>query len=476
MKQRLHPFLHKLPPGPGKFPYLQIGPALKALENPLGTFLGFYHEYGPAYTLRFLGTEIVMLVGHEANQHILVDNAKNFSWGEGWLGELTPFIGPGILTTDGEIHDRARRLLLPIFRPDRIAAYAERMVARATAAAETLTPDRPFDMQAWTRGVALQVASDILFGMKTDDRLARRFAHEFDRGLAYFGYPIQLQVLRGPGTPWNRMMSARRRLDRMLYAEIRRRRREGHDGENILDLLIRADEAGDRFTDDEIRHQVTTLLFAGHDTTTATVAWMTMLLGQHMGPRDCLQAELDARLGDRPAEAGDLIGGLPYLDQVLAETLRMFPAAWVGPRKAIEDFEIYGHRIPGGTHVAYSSWLTQRLPQYFPDPDMFDPERFADNKVKALPPGAYVPFGRGQRLCIGMRFGELEAKALMATMMQRFRLELIPGQDFRAHTVPTISPRHGVMVIPRTRARAAAVARRRPAPATGNGACPIAHA
>lgn len=478
MRNRLHHFLHPMPPGPGIFPYLQIGPMRRLLENPLGAFMRYYEEYGPVYTLRFLGQEIVMMAGPEANHHVLVENHRNFSWSKGWLGELTPFIGHGLLTTDGEDHDRARRLMLPVFRPDRIRGYAERMVTQAGRAADRLDPGQHVDIYEWTRRLALTIACDILFGIDADHALARTFSRQFERGLAFYAYPIQLQVLRGPGTPWWHMQRARRKMDRILYHEIQRRRREGHDGENILDILIRADEDGDRFTDREIRDQVMTLLFAGHDTTTCTVSWAMMLLGQHRSPYRRLQGELEEVLGDDDPEAEDLNGGLPWLEDVVAETLRLYPPAWIGPRRAIEDFEIYGHRIPGNTNVAYSSWLTHRLPHVFPDPDAFDPGRWRDDTARELQPGAYVPFGRGPRTCIGMRFGELEVKTILATLLQRHHLELLPGQDFRAHTQPTISPRNGVRMTIRPRGhveqRIAAFREpraRRPAAAAG---CPHA--
>jgi hypothetical protein len=207
----------------------------------------------------------------------------------------------------------------------------------------------------------------------------------------------------------------------------------------------------DRFTDREIRDQVMTLLFAGHDTTTSTVTWALMLLGQHRAPYRRLQEEITATLGYTDADADDLDGGLPLLENVVAETLRLYPPAWIGPRRAIDDFEIYGHRIPGGTNIAYSSWLTHRLPHVFPDPDAFDPDRWTGDTARELQPGAYVPFGRGPRTCIGMRFGELEVKTILTTLLRRHHLELLPGQDFRAHTQPTISPRNGVRMIVRPR-------------------------
>lgn len=465
MRFRLHAFRHRLPPGPGIFPYLGLIQAVRAFENPLGEFMRYYNTYGPVFTTRFMGgIEMVWIIGPEANQYILVDNAKNFSWREGFLGDLIPVIGDGLLTTDGEVHDRARKLLNPLFTPARIRSYAERMVFRAQERVKELHLGETVEIFHWARNLALTIAGDILFGFEHAERLAPAFSRAFDEALAFYSYPLQVQYLRGPGSPWDQMQKARARLDRILYPEIQLRRHQGANGENILDLLLRAEEEGERFSDREIRDQAMTLLFAGHDTSTCTLTWMAMLLGQNRAVYRRLREEIEDVLGDRPPTADDLMNRLPYLNQVLAETLRMYPPAWVGPRRALNDFEIYGYKIPGGTNVAYSSWLTHHLPHVYPDPEAFDPERFAPGEEKKLKPGAYVPFGRGQRLCIGMRFGEMEVKAVAVSLLQHFHLELLPGQDFRPHTMPTLSPRYGVKVrlLPKKMVFKSAVAIQRP--------------
>jgi cytochrome P450 len=405
----------------------------------------YYRKYGPVFTTRFLGgIEMVWCIGPEANQYILVENAKNFLWREGFLGDLIPFIGDGLLTTDGETHDRARRLLNPLFSPERIRRYAERMIVKAMERVDRLRYGERIEIFRWARETALEIAGDILFGFERSRVLAPTFSKLFDEGLRYYAYPLQVQYLKLPFTPWARLKKARRKMEEILLGEILRRRKEGAKGENILDLLIRAEEEGDVFTDKEIVDQALTLLFAGHDTSTCTITWMMVLLGQNRIPYLRLHEEVDSIWGKREPSPEDLFQNFVYLDKVLAETLRLYPPAWVGPRRAIEDFEIYGVRIPGGTNVAYSSWLTHHLPHVYPDPESFDPERFDEENKSKIPPGAYVPFGRGKRLCIGMRFGELEVKTVVASLLSRFHLELVPGQDFRPHTMPTLSPRYGV--------------------------------
>ena len=156
-------------------------------------------------------------------------------------------------------------------------------------------------------------------------------------------------------------------------------------------------------------------------------------------------------LGDAAPTAAQLTGELPELEMVLDETLRLYPAAWVGPRRAVETFEFGGHEVPAGAYVNYSSWASHRLPDVWPDPEAFVPERFAPERKAQLPKGAYVPFGGGSRTCIGMRFGQLEIKTIVTLLLQRYRLELVPGRTMTVRQMPTLSPREPLQMMARPR-------------------------
>lgn len=447
MKLRLHGFLHDLPPGPTSFPHFSYAMGKQLYENTIGTLMNYYDEFGPVFTLRFLGQEMVFMIGPEANQKVLVTDYRDFSWEEGLLAELIPFIGYGLLTTDDAEHDRARKLLAPAFYPARIRSYGERMVVRAVAAAEELEAGELVELHGWARQVALKIAGDVLLGMNTPKERAEYFAEHFEKGLGYYdGYFWQTLLRRGPGSQQARMKKHVEMLDEVIKEEIAERRSWPPGGEAVLDLLCHAEADGERFSPKEIRDHLFTLLFAGHDTTAATVAWLFSSICRHPDVYEKLQQEIDDTLEGRQPEADELFNDMPYLDMVVKETLRLYPPAWIGPRMARKEFRIYGHRVPANTHVAYCSWATHRLPHIYPDPEAFKPERFTEEKYRALEPGAYVPFGRGPRTCIGMRFGELEAKMLTVVLMQRFKLELFPGQHFPERTVPTISPRYGVEI------------------------------
>jgi cytochrome P450 len=287
-----------------------------------------------------------------------------------------------------------------------------------------------------------------LFGLDPDGERARAIdaAALFEEALAFYASDYLLRVFRGRRSPWGRMQRAARQLDPLIYSEIAQRRESGARGSDILSLLLDAeDDEGNRLSDLQIRDEVMTLLFAGHDTTTSTISFMFYELARHPAVVSRLLAEQRELLADGAPDASQLLsGGLPELEMVLDETLRKYPPAWVGPRRAVEDFEFQGIPVPARAFVNYSSWASHHLPDVFAEPEAFRPERFAPEAKAALPKGAYVPFGGGSRTCIGMRFGQLEVRTIATLLLSRFSLRLPEDFQLRIRQMPTISPRDGL--------------------------------
>jgi cytochrome P450 len=414
-------------------------------REPLPLLLRSYERYGPVFTLRLLYAPIVFAIGPEANHYITVSHASHFCWRDGGLGDLIPLLGDGLLTTDGDYHRRARRIMLPAFHREQLAASTSIMAEEAESAVSAWRPGARIDLYAWTRRLALRIAMRALFGFELD-RGARdaRMAGEFEEALGYWGRDYVLQMLRGPGSPWRSMNRARAKLDAVIFAEVARRRASGERGVDILSLLLDAsDEDGSRLSDRELRDQVMTLMFAGHDTATSTVTFLFYELARNPGELGPLLEEIDS---------GSRASGLPRLDMALDETLRMYPPAWIGPRRSVEPFELCGVEVPGGVMVNYCSWASHHLEEVFPEPRRFRPSRFVPEAKAALPKGAYVPFGGGSRTCIGMRFGQLEVKAIARAILSRFRLELAePERVLSIRQMPTLSPRGGLPVVVRPR-------------------------
>ncbi|HYM45985.1 MAG TPA: cytochrome P450 [Solirubrobacteraceae bacterium] len=427
-------------------------------DDPLPLLLQSYERFGPVFTLRLFHANTVFALGPAANHYITVSHASNFLWRTSYFRDLIGFAGDGLLTTDGAFHRASRRIMLPAFHHDRIVATLETMLAETSSALQSFHPGSTLDLYAWTRRLALRVAMRALFGLDPDGAEARSIdaAALFEQTLSFYARDYALRMLRGPFTPWDRQQKATRALDRLIYAEIARRRRTGARGENVLSLLIDAsDEHGSALTDSQIRDEVMTLLFAGHDTTTSTVAFMFYELARHPDVVSRLLAEQDEQLGGDLPTPDQLMGdGLPYLETVLDETLRLYPPAWIGPRRSVEPFELCGLPVPGNTFVNYCSWASHHLPDVFPDPELFRPERFAPEAKAALPKGAYIPFGGGSRTCIGMRFGQLEIRTIATLLLSRFTLTLPDRFQLAIRQMPTISPKHGLPMIVHPRAAA----------------------
>ena len=438
--------------------------------DPLPVLLSCYERYGPVFSVRVLHGMQVFMLGPEANHHVTVSNAANFRWRDGGLGELTPLLGDGLLTTDGAYHRRARQIVLPAFHHDQVAAAAGTMVEEAVAAIAPWRAGEVIDVYEWARELAMRIAMRALLGLDPDDGdTGQRGAQEFERALAFYGTDYWQRTLRGPGSPWRRMHAARRVLDRIVYGEIERRRPRGRSAAgtafrraphqqspsrsgDILSMLLAAtDEDGAPLSDREVRDQAVTLLFADHDTSTSTISFMLYELARHPGERDALIEEQDRVLAGRDPTAADLARGLPRLNMALDETLRLYPPAWIGPRRAVDAFEVAGTRVPGGVFVNYCSWASHRLPEVFPEPEAFIPDRFTPEAKAALPKGAYVPFGGGSRTCVGMRFGQMEIKAVITAVLARYRLEALPGRTMTVRQMPTLSPRGGLRMTVRPR-------------------------
>jgi cytochrome P450 len=395
----------------------------------------------------------VFMLGPAANHFVLVSRASNFHWREGDFGQLTPLLGDGLLTIDGEYHRRARRIMLPAFHHESIATAIDTMVDEAERALDTWRVGQSVDVYHWARELAMRIAMRALLGLDPDDRdSGARAAHHFECALSFYGTGPFARMNRGPGSAWRRMKASRRVLDEIVYAEIRRRRDREADAGDILGLLIGArDEDGSRFSDEEIRDQLMTLMFAGHDTSTSTISFLLYELARHPESLQQVCEEQDEVLAGRAPSAAEVMGGLPRLDMALDETLRLYPPAWIGPRRAVEAFEFEGQHVPAGAYVAYCSWASHRLPDVFEDPEEFVPERFSPDRKAALPKGAYVPFGAGSRTCIGMRFGQLEIKAVATLLLQRFRPELPSGHALHVRQMPTLSPENGLPILLRER-------------------------
>jgi cytochrome P450 len=457
---------YRLPPGPERIPV--VGHVFQFRRDQLTFVTGLHRSYGRAATFYLANLPIVAFFSPAAVRYFLVDNARNFTNGE-FAAELRVVLGDGLLTTDGEVHRRQRRMVQPAFHKRQVESYAQTMVAHTEEMLAQWRPSASLNVAREMQLLTLRIVAKALFDVDLRQEgtdLGARFTTVIENPVgmvfSFRGVPIDL-----PFTPYGKHRRAREALDEFVYGLIARRRRTGGDiGDMVSMLLAARDEAGAGLTDVEIRDQTMTLLAAGHETTANALSWTLYLLARHPDVRAKLLAELRDVLGGRSPTVDDLTR-LPYLDQVVKESMRLYPPAWTQGRRAIEAFELEGYRLPAGTVVMFSQWVIHRLVEVWGDPDAFRPERFAPEAESAIPPGAYFPFGGGPRMCIGMPFANLEVRLLLATILQRYAPNLVPGYPVVPQPRVTLRLRYGLhmtldpVVVP---AHAAGASPARPTP------------
>ena len=272
----------------------------------------------------------------------------------------------------------------------------------------------------------------------------------FDQTLEFLNRVLMSpsQLLQKLPTPANlRHKRALKFLDDFVYRLIAERRASGRDEGDLLGRLLAAadPETGEKMPDKQVRDEVMTIFLAGHETTANGLAWTWYLLGHNPQAEQKLVAEIDAALGGRDPLMDDL-ANMPYTNMVFSEALRLYPPAWMFARKAIEADVLAGYRIPAGAMLFVSPYVTQHLPEYWDEPERFDPERFTESAIKSRPQYAYYPFGGGPRLCIGNYFSTVEARLIMASMLRRYRIQLQADMPVKPTPIATLQPRPGVYV------------------------------
>ena len=435
-----------LPPGPVPWPIVGHIPQFR--RDPLSFVSGAQRAYGPVTTIHLGNRPIVLLSDPRFVRYILIEHPQNFT-SRAFATNLRNLLGDGLLTIDGDFHRQQRRLVQPAFHRKRVESYGQTMVALTTEMLDTWQAGDTFDMARAMRDLTLRIVARALFDIDLAAEspfLGQAFTDIIENPV---GQPFSLRLvpLKLPGTPYARNIAAHQRLDQFVYDLIARRRADGRDTGDVLSMLLRAqdEESGIMMTDRQVRDQTMTLFAAGHETTANALSWTFFLLAQHPSVCERLLAQLRGVLDGRPPTVGDL-PALPYLDWVISESLRLYPPAWTVGRRAIDAFELDGHHFAAGTLVMLSQWVMHRLPDIWGDPNTFRPERWNPVTAQKLPQGAYFPFGGGPRMCIGMPFAQLEARLLLATILQRFTPKLTPGYSVIPRPRVTLRPKHGMMM------------------------------
>jgi cytochrome P450 len=420
-------------------PTITGGNLREMVRNPLQFFQNIALQYGDIVCYR-PAPEPAYLINHpDYIRHILVDNNRNYSKDTYSNRLFSKVIGQGLLTTEGEVWRKQRRLMQPAFHHRRIELL-DRMIVEVSESMldhwqQAYVLNQPVDIAREMAALTLTVTTRSLFGVDLGDEV-REVGEIVNQAAVYLEKPSN-----------SRLVQSTQRLGAVVDRIIQQRKQDFTDGGNLLSsmLLARDDQSGTGMDDEQLRNQVMTLILAGYETTASALTWTWHLLAQNLWAVDRLRSEMREILGGRPPRYADL-EQLPFTGMVLDESLRLFPPAWVLGRRALGEDVIGGFHIPADAVIAICIYVLHRHPDFWEQPDTFDPERFSVERSQGRNKFAYIPFGAGPRQCIGNNFGLMEAALVMACVLHRFELHSVPNMEISPQALFVLRPNRGVLM------------------------------
>lgn len=440
------------PPGPGR--YIPASDLQALRVSPLHALCQASQRYGTVFQYPVGFWTVYVVTGPDGVKHVLQDNNRNYSKDTFQYNLLGLVTGRGLLSSEGDYWFRQRRLAQPAFHRDRIASLATLTTDATTAMLDRwdgiIAGGESLDIDGEMMRLTLEIVGKALFSVDLSaraDGLSRAALETLDhvsrRARMPFGPPTRVP------TPGNRrFVRAVHTLDAAIFALIRARRRDPDAAHDLLSMLMLARDAdtGEGMTDVQVRDEVITFLIAGHETVASALVWAWYLLSMHPAVERALHAEVAAVLVGRVPTMAD-VARLPYTRAIVDETLRLYPPSWLSTRRAKAADEIDGYAIPANALIVMSPYVTHRHADLWPNPEGFDPERFLPGADTDRPRFAYLPFGGGPHLCIGNTFALVETQMILATVAQRYRLALLPGQDIAVSPLVTLRPKHGMRMM-----------------------------
>lgn len=436
----------RTPPGPKVlFP---IGLLFAFRNNPIPFINRMTAEFGNNVYFKAGNRRIYFLNTPESAQDILVTHQNSFQKGLG-LRRTKSLLGEGLLTSEGDLHLRQRRMIQPMFHRQRIAGYADTMVSLGERIASSWQGRATVDMHTEMSHLTMLIVAKTLFDIDID---VQRDSGELSDAVttlitSFFSTLGPLAELRMqlPLPSSKRLLAARTQMETAIQSMIAERR-NGEDHGDLLSMLVAAQDSEDHnrhMSDKQVRDEVLTLFLAGHETTANALAWTFYLLSQNSEAACNLREELDRVLAGRSPTYADL-EKLPYTRMVLSESMRLYPPAWILTREALEDVEVGGYLLPKGATALVCQWVIHHDACYYPQPLKFDPQRWTPDLIAARPKMSYLPFGGGARLCIGEPFAWMEGTLLLATLAQRWEMTLETGFPVEPLAQITLRPKYGM--------------------------------
>lgn len=435
--------------------------------RPIPLFEHLHRTFGRIAHYRFMGTTIVFINDPEWIAEILITQANSFVK-ERTLRRMKILLGEGLITSDDPIHMRQRRIAAPAFHRQRIAAYADNMVASTATVRDSWRAGEEIDVADAMMHLSLRIIARTLFDTEVTPEVLS-VADESNKimGLYNFlvAFPKLESVLHWPIPGVIQFRRSRQKLDAVVAKMIESRRalsaQELEDRGDLLSTLVAArDEAEANpsktgMTDVQVRDEVLTIFLAGYETVANAMAWTWYLLSQNAEAESAMHREVDEVLGTRSATLED-VPRLRYTEMVFAESMRLYPPAWAMGRQSTQPVTLGEYRIPPGAHFFFSQYIMHRSPEFWDDPLTFRPERHTPEAKAARAKFVYFPFGGGRRQCIGESFAWMEGVLALATLAQRWRLRFVPKYPIEMQAKITLRPRWPMIMRPEARVPAAA--------------------
>lgn len=426
-----------------------FGHLLQAVRDPLG-FFNYAREYGDIVPSRVGWTRVLLLNHPNYIEEVFSQQNRVFMRkGHFLCNNSKLLLGNGLFLSEGKFYHHQRKLAQPAFHKQMIASYGEVMVEETNHVIATWLDGQERDVYKEFISITMSIIGKTMLDNELDAVAANNVTAALDATMNRFVNRMNALFLVPNWllTPSHlRFRKAVKQLDQIVYDIINQHSTSEENQGTFLDLLLYAQKEGSQITLQQLRDEVINIFLAGHETTAIALTWISFLLSQHPLVEAKLIEELQTVLSGRTPTVADL-PQLRYTETIALEALRLYPPVWLLERVALEDTEIAGYPVPKGTWVFASQWSAHRNPDFFPEPEKFNPSRWEDGLAKRLPLGAYFPFGLGGRSCIGKDFGMMELVLLIATIFQNFQLKLVPGHPVEILPSLTLRPKHGMKML-----------------------------
>ncbi len=438
---------------PGERGNLLVGDLVSFGKDQLAYVQALRAKHGPLARFRFGTSDWLVVCEPELVHEITVSRWSEFLKPEINRKIFEQFLGYGVVSSDGDHWKRMHKLMMPAFHKKRIDAYAQIMAAYTDDLAKDWVPGSTRDLADDMTELTLRIVAKTLFDadVQADARTFGNAMKVINEVLVeHVNFPVPVPKW-WPSATNRRKQKAIRDVETIVMGVVDQRRRTGEDRGDLLSMLVQArDEAGQGMSNKELRDEAMTLFFAGHETTANALTWAWYLLSKHPEVAAKAAAEVDRVLEGRLPTMADL-EHLVYVEQVFKESMRISPSVWVFMREAAHDLELGGYEVPKGTAIFISPFLLGRDARFFPDPMRFDPQRFTKENERMLPRGAYVPFSAGPRVCMGKPFAMMEARIVLAILLQRFVPTSPEGFEPEVVAEMSMHPKGGLptVVVPR---------------------------